>query len=307
MLSLPLMVNVCFYVTGHGLGHATRSLELIRSLLQHQYVVHIVSPVNEDFFVKSLDYDKSMATLFHHSRSLDSGAIQTGPLNVDPHKTLDAYYHIHKNREELLRYEVAWLTQTSIDIVIVDATPLGCIAGRMADKYVVLVTNFSWDYIYQEMYKTLQQPNDHDMKDNHDSLDSTTRITESDVLIRYQEMIHQASSDVSSFDLYIQLPGETPPPLQCPHEKVLPGPLIARIALTERQVAWKQRIIADYLINVGGMNKGEDSIHEQQLKILLLGFGGHAADWELHDAYLPEGWICLLLGTNKNTVLPSKR
>ena len=224
-------IHVCYYITGHGLGkphhtaeanvknfshlryylgnhlnipsgHATRSIELIRCLIEDRFIVHIVSPVPESFFTDSLKFNKTDQSLFHYARTLDTGAIQTSPLDVDPHTTLDSYLtKIHKNRQGLVDFEVSWLNAKAIDIVLVDATPIGCIAGKLGKKCVVLVTNFTWDVIYQEMLKSLQCQSY--KKDNHDH-DITTIPQE--MLLQYQEMIDQISTDLAC-DRYIQLPG----------------------------------------------------------------------------------------------------
>eukprot|EP01035_Chromulina_nebulosa_P002819 gene2819-3850_t len=150
--------SICYYITGHGLGHATRSVELVRSLLLTDYFdVHVVTTVSSDFFRKALESSLRTvphAKFTHHSRLLDSGAIQIDALRVDPVESLRRYFlNIHTKREYLLQAEVQWLQSNLVDMVIVDATPLGCAAGKLASIPTVLLTNFTWDFCFREMLR----------------------------------------------------------------------------------------------------------------------------------------------------------
>lgn len=83
---------LCYYVTGHGLGHATRSVEVIERLIDVKYEdqplvyverVNIVSSSNEAFFRKQLG-PKRMSRCSFFRRVLDSGAVQSDAIRVDP-------------------------------------------------------------------------------------------------------------------------------------------------------------------------------------------------------------------------------
>ena len=105
------MLNVCFYITGHGLGHATRSFELLKGLITTGiYIVHVVTNVPESFFQQSfkqsgIDFDQQ--TFQYYCRMLDAGAVQADALTVDIISTLEKYHSlIHINRDTLLKFEV---------------------------------------------------------------------------------------------------------------------------------------------------------------------------------------------------------
>jgi len=210
--------DICYYITGHGLGHAMRSIELIRGMLStDRFNVHVVTNIPELVFksqlftsaagrVGEVDDPTSLTEVdpmtkeiryTHSVRNLDSGAVQQDIFTVDMYRTLDNYYNsIHLNRESLIRVEVEWLLASRIDLILIDATPLAGAVSRLSGIRSVLVSNFSWDFCYCEMLQDLQNNSttDGDMRD----------------LSKYSDMITQCITDCSHFSAYLQLPGETP-------------------------------------------------------------------------------------------------
>jgi L-arabinokinase len=263
--------SLAYYITGHGLGHATRSMEMIRALLLTQkYIVHVISQVNATYFRDSLngfgihyiDMESEEELFVHHNRNLDTGAVQADVFVVDAAATLYHYYdQIHINRDNLVTREVEWLQNNNIQIVLCDAVPLGCRVGKLAGATTVLLSNFSWDFCFKEMLATV----------------SARGGFASDRLTQLAEMVTQCEEDSSCCDVYLQLPGQTPLPAGYPADKVVPGPLIARQP--------RNRNLRSQL--------GIDNATQ----VLLVGFGGHSAQWSLTDSSLPDGWVCLLLGT----------
>ena len=144
-------MNIAYYITGHGLGHATRSLLVLEYLLSRGCHVHIISAIKKSFFESNLrsSFDGSLSC---HQRSLDSGAVQEHSLKVNALVTLRKYFsEIHENREKMIDDEAAFLQLNNIDVCFVDATPIACAASKKANSKCVLLTNFTWDVIYREM------------------------------------------------------------------------------------------------------------------------------------------------------------
>lgn len=259
--------EVCYYITGHGLGHATRSLELIRVLLKSgHFNVHVVTQVHADFFwagLKDYQLNGNAAGRFSHScRALDSGASQSDVFTVDAMESLKQYsVKVNNHREDLVSFEVNWLKERSVGLVLVDATPLGCEIGRRAGAVTVLISNFSWDFCYREMMDI--------------AFDQGQLTLDQHAL--YEAMVSQCEADSSACSYYLQLPGCTPPPRGFDVSKLVQGPLIAR---GQRK-----------LLTRADMSLPSDA------HILLVGFGGHSAAWSLRDSFLPPGWCCLVLGT----------
>jgi hypothetical protein len=114
-----------------------------------------------------------------------------------------------------------------VDMVIVDATPLGCAAGKLASIPTVLLTNFTWDFCFREMLqkpyvqdslnsnhkkaKTAEQPKvvhptDTMNAEKEKKKEAACAVTLGD----YEEMVSQCTADSFSCDWYIKLPGQTP-------------------------------------------------------------------------------------------------
>lgn len=268
-------INLCYYITGHGLGHATRSMELIRNLLDtNQFNVHTVSNVKEDIFkqyflengTELVDKNTNEVKYSHSLRSLDTGAVQQDVFKVDPLCTLMKYYEeIHLNRSQLIKSEVLWLRSLDISLILADATPLSSVIGSQANIKTVIVSNFTWDECYREMLSTIHKNN----------VCSSTETLE-----ELERMVAQCSADTAMCTQYLQLPGAMTTGSGFPIDRIMSCPLLAR----------KPRI-------AGINNNLRSSMNiDDSTKLLLLGFGGHSAKWQLEDKFLPVGWECLVLG-----------
>lgn len=272
-------------------------MELVKTLLlSNLFNVHVVTTVSASFFQASLKDSLTTgnptAVYTYHNRMLDSGAIQLDALRVDPTESLRKYYlNIHTRRDYLLQKEVEFLQDEKIDLVVADATPLGCAAGKAAGIATVLLTNFSWDYCFREMLqksyvreKLLRDESLVASEDGERGLETLSDL---------ENMVNQCAKDSFSCGYYIQLPGQTP----CPSPitfKAIEGPLIARIASINARETIRMRL----------------GITSEQ-KVLLLGFGGHNAEWNIADSFLPSDWVCLILGISADKLLdlqlPEKR
>ena len=189
----PMNFTVCYYITGHGLGHATRSLGVIKSLLKRKYSVYIVSALEPSFFIQNITEEYNTEGNFVcEKRCLDTGAIQSDALTIDVKSSLEKYYNtIYTKRDELIAFEVDYLSRNSVNLVLSDATPLAFAAAAKAGILSVIVSNFTWDFIFSEMHKQLL-------------------VTESNN--KYSEMVQSCSLDYSNCSLYALLPGSTPLP-----------------------------------------------------------------------------------------------
>lgn len=193
-----------YYVTGHGYGHAARSVVIIKALQEAGYEVEVVSTVSTDFF------QQSIPGIVVHSRRLDSGAHQADALNVDAMQSLLIYKQtIHDNHDAFLNFETEFLKNARVDVVISDATPIACSAGKQSGAKVIILSNFCWDFIYSEMLQSI----------------------DSFVAEEYFPMIEQVSSDYSHADAIILHPGYNEP---IGSYRRFVAPLISRLARCSR-------------------------------------------------------------------------
>ncbi|KAK8954637.1 L-arabinokinase [Platanthera zijinensis] len=120
----PEHAILAYYVTGHGLGHATRVVEIVRHLVESGHVVHVVTAAPEFVFTTDIQSPN-----LHIRKYLETAVIP---------------------RASILATEVEWLKSVKADLVISDVVPVACRAAADAGIRSVCVTNFSWDFIYAE-------------------------------------------------------------------------------------------------------------------------------------------------------------
>ncbi|KAJ6676064.1 MEVALONATE KINASE/GALACTOKINASE [Salix koriyanagi] len=68
-----------YYVTGHGFGHATRVVEVVRNLILAGHDVHVVTGAPDFVFTSEIQSPR----LFIRKVLLDCGAVQADALTVD--------------------------------------------------------------------------------------------------------------------------------------------------------------------------------------------------------------------------------
>lgn len=264
--------HICFYITGHGYGHFTRSAKIIKDLInKFDYQVTIVSVINFEFVKQNLEPYLTEGKLNYIKRKLDTGAVQTGPLDLDLKQTLESYYsEIHLNHERLVTQEAEFLRLNQINLVLTDVTPLVCAAADTANIKSVILSNLTWNYIYDDMLK---------------SISSTLSDIE---MNKYSEMIRQCDKDYASCTFHYRLPGPTPMIPNISLSKIIPCPLISRPSISTK---------IDVLNRL--------NLQDSHAHILILSFGGHDfSSFQIKEEYLPQGWVCLLLGFREEEYRP---
>ncbi|KAL7165814.1 hypothetical protein ACSBR2_036644 [Camellia fascicularis] len=243
-----------YYVTGHGFGHATRVVEVVRHLILAGHDVHVVTGAPDFVFTTEIQSPR----LFLRKLVLDCGAVQADALTVDRLASLEKYSETAvKPRDSILATEVEWLNSIKADLVVSDVVPVACRAAADAGIRSVCVTNFSWDFIYAEYVMAAG---------NH-----------------HRSIVWQIAEDYSHCEFLIRLPGYCPMPA---FRDAIDVPLVVRRFHKSRKEARKE------------LGIGED------VKLVILNFGGQPAGWKLKEEYLPSGWLCLVCGASDDMELP---
>lgn len=278
------MLHVCYYITGHGLGHATRSIGLIQHMIHIGLHVTIITSLASEFFYSNIQLsNQSNSHSFHViQRTLDSGAIQIDPLTIDILATLKAYYRIHTYRHDIIQTEINFLSNNHFNIILTDATSIVCHIARLINIPSVIISNFTWDFIYLELLQHV-------------------RITlDSNLLNEYEQMIETCTLDVYEASLYIRLPVTVPlvarkisgKNVKGNDMQVIDAPMLCRRAITDKTEM--RRIL--------GIQEGTN--------VLLIGFGGHKSgrSMPMIDSSLPLHWIAFVLGMQEeDNMLTSSR
>lgn len=144
------MATLVCYISGHGLGHAARAMEVLNALWQRQPDLDVLirTPAPRWFFDFNLDRTCTLTPC-----RLDIGVVQRDSLHVDPEASLRAYAHLAARKEQLIAAEVASLAPTLPALVLADIPALALdVAARLRIPSVALA-NFSWDWIYADYVK----------------------------------------------------------------------------------------------------------------------------------------------------------
>ncbi|GFZ15519.1 arabinose kinase [Actinidia rufa] len=243
-----------YYVTGHGFGHATRVVEVVRNLILAGHDVHVVTGAPDFVFTTEIQSPR----LFLRKLVLDCGAVQADALTVDRLASLEKYSETAVvPRASILAAEVEWLNSIKPDLVVSDVVPVACRAAADAGIRSVCVTNFSWDFIYAEYVMAAG--------------------------IHHRSIVWQIAEDYSHCEFLIRLPGYCPMPA---FRDVIDVPLVVR-----RLHKYRKEVRKDLGI-------GED------VKLVILNFGGQPGGWKFKEEYLPSGWLCLVCGASDDQELP---
>ena len=139
MSDVPL--NIAYYVTGHGLGHATRVVEVCRQLVASGHNVFVVTAAAAGVFTREIPSQQ----LSVRRAVLDCGSKQQDAFSVDMKGSLELYQETAVDcRDAILATEVNWLKTSEIDLVAVDIVPIAFAAAAAAGLPAVGVSNFSW-------------------------------------------------------------------------------------------------------------------------------------------------------------------
>ncbi|NUN50588.1 MAG: hypothetical protein HUU15_17390 [Candidatus Brocadiae bacterium] len=138
--------NVYYYVSGHGLGHATRSCVVMNAL--HALVptvnFHIRSNAPRWIFAKNVH-----APFEYSFVEVDVGVVQRTIFNIDKLRTLRNCEEAVDRAPKVLKQELAFAAKHPPALIISDIAPLAFDVGKMLGVPSVGIANFTWDWIYE--------------------------------------------------------------------------------------------------------------------------------------------------------------
>ena len=143
-----------FYVSGHGFGHASRQIEILRALHAVRPDVRIVVRTQAPrwLFDRGLDF----AIAFEPTET-DTGVVQIDSLTIDVGASIARADAFHRSIDRRAAVEAARLAAARADLVVGDIPPLACAAAARAGIPAIAVGNFTWDWIYAGYPETAGQ------------------------------------------------------------------------------------------------------------------------------------------------------
>ncbi|KAK9718590.1 hypothetical protein K7432_005392 [Basidiobolus ranarum] len=265
----PYSYTFCYYVSGHGYGHATRVCQIISRLLSspRNHKVYIISHAPRFIFESTIQLAPTRCV--YRNALIDSTVAQPLPYVVDRQKTIEDLKSLIDSRESIIESEAIWLKSVGAQCVLVDAPFIPCAAASTLNIPTCIISNFTFDMVYEWLREG-------------DELDQTIG-----------ELVRIAVEDYKKADVLFRLPGHIPIPsfdgnwrfidngLSRPNV-IVDVPLVVRKAVTPRHEVLSGLGIPDSLIRTK--------------KVLLVSFGGQNMEKEALKDSLPDGWIGIVCG-----------
>ena len=145
-------MTIAFYISGHGFGHASRSIELIRALLDRRPGLRVIVRTSAPQWL----FSSAGLTIDYRAFEGDTGMVQHDSLMMDVAETARraaAFYGAFDRRAD---EEAALLSAERVDLVLSDIPPLAHAAAARAGIPSTAIGNFTWDWIY-ESYATFER------------------------------------------------------------------------------------------------------------------------------------------------------
>jgi L-arabinokinase len=138
-------LRLCFYISGHGFGHAARDVEIVNALRRRDpsMTVAVRTAVPQRFLDQTLT-----APVQRIDGAADTGVVQPDSLSIDEDETARRAAAFYADFEARVAAERAELRQLRADQVIGDIPPLAFDAADAAGLPSIAVSNFTWSWIY---------------------------------------------------------------------------------------------------------------------------------------------------------------
>ena len=139
------MPTLVAYISGHGFGHASRTIELLNAIADRAPEVRIRVRTS---VAPWLFQATARAGIVVTPVECDTGAVQIDSLRLDEMETIRRAERFMATFTDRISVEAEALAREDASLVIADAPPLGIAAGKAAGRPTVLLGNFTWDWIY---------------------------------------------------------------------------------------------------------------------------------------------------------------
>lgn len=166
-------INIGFYVSDYGYGHAARTIALLKNLLmknQNFYKISVCSSIHVLKFIQNSMKDYS--NILYRVISLDLGyVIKPKSLEIDISKLNYDYLCYMENFPLLVANEKRFLENNSIKIVISDISPIPIAAANLLNICSVGISNFTWYSAYKGLITNRSK-----LKESYEVLDYFIRL-----------------------------------------------------------------------------------------------------------------------------------
>jgi L-arabinokinase len=137
-------MRLVYYISGHGLGHSSRSIEVMREVRARDPLAEIIVRTAAPRWI--FESAAPRGIIYQHLPT-DTGVVQDDSLSLDEEATARAAGRFDERFAHLVEAEAQLLRDVHPDVVIGDVPPVAGAAAHRAQLPSVVVANFTWDWI----------------------------------------------------------------------------------------------------------------------------------------------------------------
>lgn len=144
MAKLSSPGTIAYYVSGHGLGHASRASQVM-SLLPHQWQLIVKSSAPKWFFHHEVSRPFELI-----KEAQDAPPVQHDNFNIDWNATLSEGERLLAESDTRAEREAQWLVDNHVKVVVCDIPPFPIRAAELAGIPSIVTANFTWVEILRD-------------------------------------------------------------------------------------------------------------------------------------------------------------
>ena len=138
---------IVFYVSGHGFGHASRTIEVINAVLAHRPETRIGVRTSAPRWLFDLTVKGKIA---FSTLECDTGIVQIDALSLDEADTIRRAAAFHSDLVTRAASETRALRELGAGLIVGDIPPLAFAVSAAAGIPSIALGNFTWDWIYAD-------------------------------------------------------------------------------------------------------------------------------------------------------------
>jgi L-arabinokinase len=142
-----LAAAIVFYVSGHGFGHASRTIEVINAVLAKRPETRIGVRTAAPRWLFDLTVKGKVA---FSTLECDTGVVQIDALTLDEADSIRRAAAFHSDLVTRAASETRILRELGAGLIVGDIPPLAFAVGAAAGIPSIGIGNFTWDWIYAD-------------------------------------------------------------------------------------------------------------------------------------------------------------
>jgi UDP:flavonoid glycosyltransferase YjiC (YdhE family) len=139
-------LTIVFYISGHGLGHASREIEVVDAISRRRGDVRFIIRSAAPPWLFELS---ARAGVEIQPFDADTGVAQIDSLRLDERETARRAAAFYRDLDRRVEAEAVFLREGGAALVVGDIPPLAFSAAARAGLPSIAIGNFTWDWIYR--------------------------------------------------------------------------------------------------------------------------------------------------------------